>query len=276
MHPRLGCLSSAAVTILSLLAALSMHQAAHAAPSGSVGLDCRRAATRQEVAICADPKLKDLDASSTRLFQLVRDGSKPAVRQMLLKIQRTWLVHRDAGCPTAEHSCLMATYQQHHDWLDALSNRLSEDAPLSDLKAYALKGRWVAEPVADPEGKGEALPSDLALTMIFMHLPKPGTVFFGSGARTCDAGGCFDFGWEAHPLSWFDDLFRRGWSANLAPDTLAFEALLNGKAEFTLVQVSPKRLQADIILCDTRQNCRRGYQAWRAISPDAKLVALAP
>ena len=193
-----------------------------------------------------------------------------------MKIQRTWIAHRDASCPTAERNCLLAAYRQHHEWLDVLSNRLSEDAPLADLDAYSLRGRWMVDTVADPDGKGEALPNDLALTMMFMHLPKAGAILLGSYAQTCFNNGCLGFGWDKNLLKDFDYLYKKGWSEKLGPDTPAFVALLNGKALFTLVQVSHTRLQANITLCDAHENCRRGYQAWRTASPDAKLVALAP
>ena len=266
----------AAVALASFALLSSTPNLVARAKSASAELDCHRAATPQEKAICAAPKLKGLDDWSTRVFQLVRDGSKPAVRRALLKIQRSWLAHRDAGCPTAERSCLLAAYQQHHDWLDALSNRLSEDAPLGDLKAYALRGRWSVQPVADPDGHGQPLPPDLQRSMIFDHMLWAGTVVSGKGAQTCYADNCWNIGWEAQPLASFDELYGKGWSAKLPPDTPAYVILLSGKAEFYLVQTSPATLAANVGICDMRENCRGGYQTWRAASPDAKLVALAP
>ncbi len=66
-------------------------------PAGAASFDCGKAATRVEKAICADPKLGQLDADIAAAYAAAGAGLDDAMRQRLKRSQREWLAHRHAG-----------------------------------------------------------------------------------------------------------------------------------------------------------------------------------
>jgi uncharacterized protein len=92
------------VALLTTLAAVTASQAA--------GLDCKRAASAAEKAVCADASLRAMDAALAAAYaQALRDaGPAPRQQAALRRSQRDWLQERD-GCG-AEAACLATQYRR--------------------------------------------------------------------------------------------------------------------------------------------------------------------
>ena len=71
-----------------------------AAPASAV--DCSRAATRVEQAICGDAGLRREDAQFNRNYARLLEGLDRQQRRALIAAQRRWLKQRDAGCAGAQ------------------------------------------------------------------------------------------------------------------------------------------------------------------------------
>ncbi len=71
-------------------------------PAYAASFDCAKAATRIEKSICADPSLGKLDADIAAAYVAAGTDLDAAMRQRLLRSQRDWLAHRQAGKKLAE------------------------------------------------------------------------------------------------------------------------------------------------------------------------------
>ncbi|CAB3915315.1 lysozyme inhibitor LprI family protein [Achromobacter deleyi] len=91
-----------------LFAALPLALAAFAAPAAAAGMDCGRARTPAEIAICADPGLYALDAELGTTYGKLR-AAQPQQADALRQTQRGWLKQRDL-C-RADAACLRARYE---------------------------------------------------------------------------------------------------------------------------------------------------------------------
>lgn len=91
-----------------LFAALPLALAAFAAPAVAAGMDCGRARTTAEIAICADPGLYALDAELGTAYGKLRKA-QPQQADALRQAQRSWLKQRDL-C-RADAACLRARYE---------------------------------------------------------------------------------------------------------------------------------------------------------------------
>jgi uncharacterized protein len=76
--------------------------------AAAAGIDCDKAITRTEAAICASHDLLRLDQELELAYHNLLD-SNPA-DTLSRSFQRTWLVTRDAGC-RSNRACLIATYE---------------------------------------------------------------------------------------------------------------------------------------------------------------------
>jgi uncharacterized protein len=76
--------------------------------AAAAGIDCDKATTRTEAAICASQELMKLDQELDLAYHNLLD-SNPA-DTLNRGFQRTWLVTRDAGC-RGNRACLIATYE---------------------------------------------------------------------------------------------------------------------------------------------------------------------
>ncbi|MBL8906385.1 MAG: DUF1311 domain-containing protein [Rhizobiales bacterium] len=67
----------------------------------SPALDCGKAATAVETAICADPDLRAAEDRLDAAYGEVRRLSSDGERTMLVRAQRHWLAEREANCPAS-------------------------------------------------------------------------------------------------------------------------------------------------------------------------------
>ncbi|TSD84403.1 DUF1311 domain-containing protein [Mycobacterium sp. KBS0706] len=165
----LRLVSKAAMTMRSLLLAA----AALLALSGpAFALDCGKASTTLERAICADKRLKTADTAMGQAYaQILKAAAGDAeIRDMLVASQRRWLAARDrrlAGPEEGEddaawHARLLKAM---HDRSDALGLRSRTDPKQFDLIAAAeaqrrFAARFTGGPFAGFSTACDFLPAD--------------------------------------------------------------------------------------------------------------------
>lgn len=88
---------------LTCIGALLFFGAAHAA-----SIDCDKAMTRTEAAICASTELLKLDQDLDATYQNLLDSNPGDT--LALTYQRAWVTSRDGGC-RSNRACLIATYE---------------------------------------------------------------------------------------------------------------------------------------------------------------------
>ncbi len=91
-------------------------------PLPALAFPCNKAATKTELAICATPKVKQVDAAMERAYFTFRDNLVQRSVALLKTSQRNWLKYRDFLCQ-AEPNCL----------LDETRNRA---ATLAEISSY--------------------------------------------------------------------------------------------------------------------------------------------
>lgn len=75
-----------------------------AGPSPALALECGKAATKVEKAICADANLLEADAEMAKAYASVREVSTAAERKMLALSQRRWIERRENFCAYGEEA----------------------------------------------------------------------------------------------------------------------------------------------------------------------------
>ena len=110
MRPRLSFIALAALGVC-------------AAPAFAAGLDCSRAATGTEKAICTDENLRKLDVQLATVYGRLA-AAQPAQRGALRRAQVDWLKTRDrcgadAGCIATRHEERLAALQAQLRYLNA-------------------------------------------------------------------------------------------------------------------------------------------------------------
>jgi uncharacterized protein len=95
-------------------------------PAQAANIDCDKATTRTEAAICASAELLKLDQDLDATYQNLLDSNPSDA--MALTYQRAWITSRDGGC-RSNRACLIATYE----------DRIKELKRLIDVNA-ALDG----------------------------------------------------------------------------------------------------------------------------------------
>lgn len=125
------------------------------AATPSAGIDCSRAASAAERAICADPVLVELDAAMAAAWQaaLSRSDDHDALRAD----QRAWLAQRDA-CAQQDNAraCLRARYAIRNAVLGGVAG-----GPFSWAgKWQRMRGEGLFELTPEPGGKAYAVKLD--------------------------------------------------------------------------------------------------------------------
>jgi uncharacterized protein YecT (DUF1311 family) len=80
-------------------------------PFRKASFDCNKAGVAIEFAICADPRLAELDVAMGKRYGALRRGSTGKDRQNLKQAQRDWIAKRNGDCATAEVPCLIESYE---------------------------------------------------------------------------------------------------------------------------------------------------------------------
>jgi uncharacterized protein len=105
---------------IAFLALLSTRQLSAQQPA----INCQRAATSDEIAICSSSRLARLDRQLQGLFNTLQATLNPHDQALLRETERRWLVTR-SGCGS-EESCIASQYQSR---IVQLSAMLSGSSP---------------------------------------------------------------------------------------------------------------------------------------------------
>ncbi|KQT54357.1 hypothetical protein ASG43_01745 [Aureimonas sp. Leaf454] len=118
-------------------------------PATAAGFDCAKASTPDETAVCADPRLSDLDARLSTSYAAAR---KAAAFDDVQTVARDFLADRRA-CG-ADRACILATYV---GVLDSLAQRSGPVARPADITATTIAGGKAADTGALPETIGQCV-----------------------------------------------------------------------------------------------------------------------
>ena len=244
------------------------------AATPALALDCAKALTATEHAICNSPSLRQADRDLTRLYGQVRGAIAARARPALLRQQKDWLNKRDSRCGRVT-ACLVAAYQRRIGALTSLNaNAQAYDGRLTDITPVTLTGEWHVDGVVDTAGR--PLPADLARQLATASLPSNGTtVRAGPGKLCLSSQTCVAVGWTATTLGDAESP-RVAQDLRLPPSTRAYTGTDGSKwaYHFTLVPQNDGRLLALFGLCDgggTRA-CRNGYQVWRPAKTESRFI----
>ncbi|MDO4725058.1 MAG: trypsin-like peptidase domain-containing protein [Comamonadaceae bacterium] len=93
--------------------------------SAWAGIDCDRAQTGPEIAICSDPKLKAFDDYLAQAYSRIRNALPEALFDEVRRSQRQWIAQRDAQCG-ADVPCLMRETYERTAALNGFAQRYAE------------------------------------------------------------------------------------------------------------------------------------------------------
>ena len=155
--------------------------------SHAAGLDCKKAATPVEKAVCADAELGKLDAQVASAYDAAIAQLSTRGRSLLRKGQRQWLGYRDSACAGQEPNCLNNEYRLRlRDLQDAarhvgpfLFSRIDE----FDARRRDEEGRPVQIRVSAPRIDAPLSPAAVAWNAAMVGQMKPGL------ARDCESAG---------------------------------------------------------------------------------------
>lgn len=89
------------------------------------GIDCDRARTGPEIAICSDPKLKAFDDYLAQAYSRIRSVLPEALFDEVRRSQRQWIAQRDTQCGT-DVPCLMRETYERTAALNGFAQRYAE------------------------------------------------------------------------------------------------------------------------------------------------------
>ena len=93
----------------------------------AASFDCEQARTADEVAICQDRGLSDLDVRMATLFEVVTSLVAMGQRGAIRDDQRDWLAERgDCG---ADRSCLRQSYRKRIGVLESVLDEIRSHGP---------------------------------------------------------------------------------------------------------------------------------------------------
>lgn len=244
-----------------------------AAPA--LGMDCTKATSAIDRAICANPKLKQADAELTRLYTQVRDAVAQSARGALLRQQRAWIARRDASCKAAA-PCLDAAYRARIAALTSLkASADAQDEPLTDVTPITLMGEWHVEKVVDPSGR--ALPTDLFKQLAAADLPQPGATIHATPGRLCSGTQpCAAIGWTATTVAELEGGPRIAADLGVPTSTRAYIGGSGSKwaNHYAVIRHGDGSLHVLITLCDAggANACRNAYELWHPKNAGARFL----
>ena len=95
--------------------------------ASAIPIDCSKASTTNERAICADPFLLQTDARLDTLYDISTRLVSPAERDSLLDSQRAWVKEREQ-CGT-DKNCMRAAYARRASIFEAILQRAQAHGP---------------------------------------------------------------------------------------------------------------------------------------------------
>jgi uncharacterized protein len=235
-------------------------------PARSQSFECSKAATAVERSVCADERLKRLDADLAANYRSVVKQVVPGGARALRASQRAWIADRNARCATGAGDCLTAEYQERNAVLLALLARTSDENPVIDAADPAiLSGAWVVSSDTRDTAGGSKRVATAA------HLPPSGARLVAMLGKLCvvepaDAKICSPFGLAVETAS---HRGKRG-DPSVASGSVVMLAYFDGRADFELILGATRELTASFLACEgAAKNCQWMSQRWIPQSPNA-------
>ena len=153
-------------------------------------LDCGRAVTPVEQAICKQPDLAHLDAELNDVYERLRPKLTVKARSVGTAQQRAWMAERNRICGDGDASCLRKAYETRLGQLNALDVAASAatDIPSSNLHPLVLRGEWKATTIYDPGAKNVEGKTDLPYSLSLAELPAVGDLVRSEPGKLCIQG----------------------------------------------------------------------------------------
>ncbi len=243
-------------------------------------LDCGRASTPVEQAICKQPDLAHLDADLNDVYDRLRPQLAPKARTEVLAQQRAWLAERNRVCANGDPECLRKEYRTRLDQLTALDAAAEAiDGLLSNLHPLVLKGSWKATAIYDPAAAGRAKETDLPRSLSREDLPAVGALVNATPGNVCVQGDeCRMMAWTRTALAKVDGGEAIGRVLGLSQSDHVLLGNPGAKMSPPLVLISREdgKVWAVFGLCASNgMNCRNAAEEWTPVGP-APTVGLLP
>lgn len=179
----------------------------------ALALDCKKAASAAEKAICADAELRAEDERLNRAFADLEARKKRAEVALLIRDQREWLIERDTECrgagDNAIASCLTEKMEQRRRFLGG-EPETGEGVGVP-LLPWFRRAEGVPEiqrgfEIASPRTAAEKALNGAISRLLANHLNTPKDVFSGRYVYGSSLFVSLQFqgSWEdgAHPVPW--------------------------------------------------------------------------
>ena len=152
-------------------------------------LDCGRASTPVEQAICKQPDLMHLDTALNEVYARLRPQLAPKAQTEVVAQQRAWLANRNHYCANGDPGCLQRVYESRLEQLTALDAAAeAADGLLSNIHPLILEGKWKATAIHDPGGKDVRGHTDLPYSLSEAELPGLGALVSLAPGKFCVQG----------------------------------------------------------------------------------------
>ena len=153
-------------------------------------LDCSRAASALDKAVCGNPGLVRLDGRLNQTYGDLLPQLTERAQGELRTQQRTWLAKRDQVCGNGDAGCLRKAYEERIDGLSALEaeSRVTESKLDSLALPFSVVGTWKATEIRDPVPAKPASGADAHESLSRADLPDVGKLVSASPGRVCVEG----------------------------------------------------------------------------------------
>ena len=241
-----------------------------------LALNCRRAATAVEAAICRDPKLLQLDRNVDDAYRRARAAAGGAARLVLLNQERSWLQTRDNLCRTADASCLQSSYTVRLAQLRG-SDETAQAYGSRPVKAVpaALNGTWRIASVKTTIPNAATDPASLHQALGGADLPPIGSTIQAAKGRLCSADQpCEHMTWSATTLERVDGGSRIAQVLNLPLAHRAYSGSTGSvQSNLILIPDRDRNLLAYFLLCKSGQkDCSVAFEVWQPTAQGASIT----
>lgn len=239
-------------------------------------LDCEKAVSSIESAICRDQELSRQDAKLNMLYRDVRPKLTTMARTALAKQQRIWIIKRDRRCVTGELDCLRTQYKERVDQLEAL-NATAEigSESLNSITPVMVIGDWKITGISDPMVVERSGTVDIQQSLKNDNLPPLGAkVSLFPGKWCFPDQECRAIGWMVERLARVDLGEAIHHAFGLNPQLKVLTGSSGSKYSYYVFAPRPDgTLWAIFGLCGQNStNCRNAAEIWTPASPDAAVL----
>ena len=245
-------------------------------PGSALALDCRRAVSAVDIAICHHSKLLQLDRDVDEAYRRSRNSSVGSARLALLNQQRSWLQNRDNLCRTAAANCLASSYMARLEQLRVSQSAAKVGEARSDRAVpAALNGTWRIVSVRMGVAKTTVDAASLRQALNGADLPPVGSTVQANRERLCSSDQpCEHMTWSATTLEQVDGGPQIAQDLNLPVAHRAYSGSTgSSQSNIILVPDQSRNLLAYFILCSSsHSNCKVAFEVWEPANMGAYVL----